>query len=67
MSLDDPAGPKSGFEQELEKLDENVAEIDLSSSVIELVLHRPDGTLQRKKYRNEIYQNHSNLAYTPTR
>lgn len=32
--------------------DDSFAEIDMSNSVIELVLHRPDGTLQRKKYQN---------------
>jgi hypothetical protein len=49
----------------LAKIDENLAEIDLSSSVIELVLHRPDGTLQRKKYRNEKFPDvkYSSLRY----
>lgn len=37
---------------EYQEIEENAAEIDLSSSIIELVVHRPDGTLQRKKYRN---------------
>lgn len=58
---------KTALATELDKIDENVAEIDLSSSVIELVLHRPDGTLQRKKYRNENCPDPSDIKYSSLR